>query len=206
MPSRRGGYRRERSSRSHRQHEAIEDENRTLRPILDHDTQTQETSLSASTPEPFSSLQPEDQKRPLNLMDLRCAPQNRGGKSRSAQKSEKQEGDSTGGSGSKLKPDSNCGDVNGKEDASAGGSGTGLNLGSDSGEIEGYGADSEKGNQNAEGMNSYNEVDDDEAVKRLEELRLSAGEPELSEELLSINKQLQEDEVLVNDASVLFKS
>lgn len=39
------------------------------------------------------------------------------------------------------------------------------------------------------------EDDEDDVVKRLERLRLFGEEPDLSEELLSINDQLQEDEV-----------
>lgn len=80
---------------------------------------------------------------------------------------------SSGGSGSKLELDSNCGGVDGREEVSA-------ELGSGD------------GNQRAD-----SEVDEDEIVKRFQKLRLSAEEVELSEELLSINQQLQEDEVLM---------
>ena len=62
-------------------------------------------------------------------------------------------------------------------------------------------ASASAGNQRAvEGNSSSHsdEIDEDLIVKRLEELRFSAQEPELTEELLSINKQLQEDEVLLN--------
>lgn len=76
------------------------------------------------------------------------------------------------GSGSKLELDSNCGGVDGREEVSA--------------EL-----DSVDGNQRAD-----SEVNEDEIVKRLQELRFSAQEVELSEELLSINQQLQEDELL----------
>ncbi|XP_047943516.1 E3 ubiquitin-protein ligase RNF14 [Salvia hispanica] len=60
-------------------------------------------------------------------------------------------------------------------------------------------ASASAGNQRAvEGNSSSHsdEIDEDLIVKRLEELRFSAQEPELTEELLSINKQLQEDELL----------
>lgn len=77
------------------------------------------------------------------------------------------------GSGSKLELDSNCGGVDGREEVSA--------------EL-----DSVDGNQRAD-----SEVNEDEIVKRLQELKLSVQEVELSEELLSINQQLQEDEVLM---------
>ncbi|XP_057799173.1 uncharacterized protein LOC131015000 [Salvia miltiorrhiza] len=49
--------------------------------------------------------------------------------------------------------------------------------------------------------NSHNdEIHEDEIVKRLEELRFSAEELELTEALLSINKQLQEDELLAMES------
>ncbi|KAI3469163.1 hypothetical protein Pfo_025826 [Paulownia fortunei] len=198
MSSRRGGYRRERNTVSHRQDYQTK-ENWTLRPILDQDIQTHETSSSASTPEPFSSLPPKDQKRPQSRRNSRWAPRNRGGKSRFVKKSEKEEEDSIGGSGPRLQLDSNCGDINGKEEGSAGGSGSELNLDSKNGELKVYRADSEKGQEKV-GLNPSNDGDEDETVKRLEELRLGDEEPELSEELLSINEQLQEDELLAMES------
>lgn len=84
------------------------------------------------------------------------------------------------GSTAESQHDPNSSGVDGKEEASAG----------------------KKGNQRAEGgtSNSHNdEIDEDEIVKRLEELSFSAEEPELTDALLSINKQLQEDEVLASE-------
>ncbi|KAK6140966.1 hypothetical protein DH2020_025284 [Rehmannia glutinosa] len=180
--SRRGGHRRDRSTASHRQHQQT-DENWTLRPILDHPyTLTHEASSSPSSSHPI------DQKRPQIRRNSKWAPRNRGGKSRFVKKSEKEEEDSN--DESSLNIDSNCDDIIGKDEGSASGSGSGINLGSDNGEIKGYRADSEY----IEVIKSSSEVDEDETVKRLKELRLSVEEPELPEELLAINQQLQEDE------------
>ncbi|KAL0313561.1 UNVERIFIED_CONTAM: hypothetical protein Sradi_5755400 [Sesamum radiatum] len=98
------------------------------------------------------------------------------------QNSEKEEEDLNGGSESRPELDSSSGDINGKEEGSAGGLSSGLNV------------ENEKREEKVECLNSSNEADEDESIKRLEELRLSVDEPELSEEMLSINKQLQEDE------------
>ncbi|XP_023736262.1 uncharacterized protein LOC111884171 [Lactuca sativa] len=55
---------------------------------------------------------------------------------------------------------------------------------------EGFGADKD----------DVQEDDEDDVVKRLERLRLFGEEPDLSEELLSINDQLQEDEILAMES------
>ncbi|PIN22822.1 putative E3 ubiquitin ligase [Handroanthus impetiginosus] len=189
MSSRRGGYRRGRSTNSHRQRHQTH-ENWTLKPILDHDIQTDETSSAPSTP----------QNRPENRRNTRWAPRNRGGKSRFVKNSEKVEEGSYGGSSSRLNFDSNCGDLNEREEGFSGASSLNLNSDSDygghNGENKGDRADSGKGQEKVEELNSSNEGDEDEVVRRLEELRLSVEESELSEEVLSINKQLQEDELL----------
>ncbi|KAH6817998.1 hypothetical protein C2S51_001601 [Perilla frutescens var. frutescens] len=168
MPPKRGAYRTGRNDNSRTHHHQL-DENWTVRPLLHRH---HEASSSAAEPS-SSNLR---QKGPQNQGGFSWLPKNRG------EKSPIDEGDSSsispicgkeeasaGGSGSKLELDSNCDGVDGRGEASAE-----LNLASD--------------NQGAEG--------DDEIVKRLQELTLCAEQPELSEELLSINKQLQEDELL----------
>ncbi|KAL0329048.1 UNVERIFIED_CONTAM: hypothetical protein Sradi_4891500 [Sesamum radiatum] len=179
-----GGSRRGRSTAPYRQDNYQTEENWTLRPILDHKVQTHETSSSASTPEPFPGSQSIDKRRPQSGRNSRWAPRSRGANSRCVKDSEKEEEDLNGGSESRLELDSSSGDINGKEGGSAAGLGSGLNV------------DSEKREEKVEGLNLSNETDEDESIKRLEELRLSIDEPELSEEMLSINKQLQEDEML----------
>ncbi|XP_011082356.1 E3 ubiquitin-protein ligase RNF14 [Sesamum indicum] len=186
MSSRKGGARgstRGRSTGSYRQRNYQTEENWTLRPILDHKVQTHETSSSASAPEPFPGSQSIDQRRPRTGMN-RWAPRSRGGNSLCIKNSEEEEEDLNGGSESRPELDSSSGDLNGKEEGSAGGLSSGLNV------------DSEKREEKVEGLSSSNEADEDESIKRLEELRLNVDEPELSEEMLSINKQLQEDEML----------
>ncbi|KAL0331762.1 UNVERIFIED_CONTAM: E3 ubiquitin-protein ligase [Sesamum angustifolium] len=179
-----GGSRRGRSTAPYRQDNFQTGENWTLRPILDHKVQTHETSSSASTPEPFPGSQSIDKRRPQSGRNSRWAPRSRGANSRCVKDSEKEEEDLNGGSESRPELDSSSGDINGKEEGSAAGLGSGLNV------------DSEKREEKVEGLNLSNETDEDESIKRLEELRLSVDEPELSEEMLSINKQLQEDEML----------
>lgn len=182
MASRGGGdyrTRERRSSRCHRQNHQLDDQNWTLTPILDAHTPNEETSSSTSTPQ--------DQKFPQNSVKFSWEPKNRGKKSRSARKCQKQV---VADSSSKVEPGSgsNFGGVNGKEESS--GSGAGLEISSDTVEIQ--------GNKKDGGMKSNCEVDgDDEIVERLKEFRLSAEEHELPEELVSINNQLQEDEVLL---------
>ncbi|KAK4389934.1 E3 ubiquitin-protein ligase [Sesamum angolense] len=155
-----GGSRRGRSTAPYRQDNYQTEENWTLRPILDHKVQTQETSSSASTPEPFPGSQSMDKRRPQTGRNSRWAPRSRGANSRCVKDSEKEEEDLNGGSESRPELDSSS-VKNGKKK---------LNL--------------------------SNETDEDESIKRLEELRLSVDEPELSAEMLSTNKQLQEDEML----------
>ncbi|KAL4570468.1 hypothetical protein LXL04_026123 [Taraxacum kok-saghyz] len=62
----------------------------------------------------------------------------------------------------------------------------------------------QKGKESSEGVNAkkddVKEEDDDDVVKRLKRLRLIGEEPDLSEELLSVNDQLQEDEVLAMES------
>ncbi|KAL7123625.1 hypothetical protein ACP275_01G117500 [Erythranthe tilingii] len=88
-------------------------------------------------------------------------------------------------------PDRNSADPNGKEDDN---SAVALNLCS---------VDSEKGKEKVEiKLNSINEVEEDDIVQRfLQDLRLSVQEPDdLSDELLSINQQLQDDELLAMES------
>ncbi|KAH6778785.1 NDR1/HIN1-like 8, partial [Perilla frutescens var. hirtella] len=168
MPPKRGAYRSGRNNNSRTHHHQL-DENWSVRPLFDRHHEA-----SSSAAEPSSSNLP--QKAPQNQGGFSWLPKNRGeespideGDSSSISPICGKEEASAGGSGSKLELDSNCDGVDGRGEASAE-----LNLASD--------------NQGAEG--------DDEIVKRLQELTLCAEEPELSEELLSINKQLQEDELL----------
>ncbi|KAG8374601.1 hypothetical protein BUALT_Bualt10G0012400 [Buddleja alternifolia] len=106
--------------------------------------------------------------------------QNRGAKSQLVNKSEKgkevEEG-SNAGSVSRLQFDSNCGNINETDENCVSG-------------VE--------GSSSSDGIG---EEDDDVGVKRLEEeLRLSVEQLGLSEELMSINNQLQEDELLAMES------
>ncbi|GER34657.1 RING/U-box superfamily protein [Striga asiatica] len=125
----------------------------------------------------------------LRNRDSRWAPKNRGGgKSRLAGRSrKKEEGENVACSSSSLNLDSGSCYVNGEESGSVGGSGLGMNVGPDNGETEGCEATEELGSGN-----------EDDALSRLKELSFSV-EPEL-EELLAVNRLLQEDELLAMES------
>ncbi|CAA0843265.1 NDR1/HIN1-like 8 [Striga hermonthica] len=156
-----------------------------------HNTQTAHvTPPSPSTSEPSSSSPQNNQRRALFGRDSRWAPKNRGGgKSRLAGRSrKKEEGENVECSSSSLNLDSGSCYVNGEDSRSVGGSGVGMNVGPDNGETEGCEATEESGSGN-----------EDDALSRLKEMSFNV-EPELEEQLLAVNRLLQEDELLAMES------
>ncbi|KAL3817919.1 hypothetical protein ACJIZ3_003824 [Penstemon smallii] len=205
--SRKGGHRRGKNNAPFHHHQN------------NYQTDEYNSNQNQDNDAPSSELHQKDQKRPQNRRNSRWVSRNSGFKPQSVKKYEIKE-DSNGGPGSKSEPDSNCDDGREKEEdpatgsgsklkldskddnPSAGGSGSKLIHDSNNGKIEMCRDDKGKGVEKAEGSNSSGEIDDedDDPVKRLDELRLRVEEVKLSEELLSINNQLQEDELLVMES------
>ncbi|GER43693.1 E3 ubiquitin-protein ligase RNF14 [Striga asiatica] len=155
-----------------------------------------------STPEPSSISNQNNQGRRAQFRrNSRWAPRNRGGKSHFVNKSEEKVGGDEDEaecsiSSSQIYSDA-AGEVKVEESDLVGVSGSGLDVGANNGEPEGYRAECERGQETTEGLDSGKE---DETLKRLKELSLSVEEPELEEELLAINQQLQEDELLAMES------
>lgn len=190
MSSRKGGYRRGKQEKSHRQDRKI-DENWTVRPIDDHE-HVRESQEIVSTPEPDNLestsssavplLLPESisryQKRAQSRRNSRWANQNRVaqmGKSQVVRKAElgfAKEEDSAGS----FDPTLN------------------LDLKNDKNEVNKEKKEKEEESIGGSRLKEENEVVD--VGKRLEELRISVQEPKMSEEQLKLNDQLQEDELL----------
>ncbi|XP_051114586.1 uncharacterized protein LOC127240137 [Andrographis paniculata] len=189
--SSRSGY-----SRGSRHQRWESDEGYAARPILDRG----ESSSSATTASRgfFTSSRAGGRTRPRGSGNSRSATRNRGGRSWLVKNLEKERPADSGGESSTIerredpcresstipKLDLDRGCVDGGDGVS--GSASGLDRDSDNGEIRAGGR-----------SGSVDVFDEDKSIRRLEELRLRAGEaPELSEEMLSANKQLQEDELL----------
>lgn len=172
MSPRRGAYRGGRNnSRTPHHHK-----NWTVRPVVDRQTQ-EETS---SSPESCSNLHQQRRQDQGELSWLPKNPNNDGSKSEFQLGVKEASG---GGSGSKSELDY------GSKRAPTGGKGSEIAEGENS--------------TSTSNLNSHTdgEVGEDLVVRRLEELRLKVKEPQLSDEVLSINEQLQEDEVLAINCS-----
>lgn len=198
MSSRRGGYRR---GAHHGRHQT--DECSAARPIPDQAFLIHEASSSlASTPAGFSSFHPKERIRPQHRWNSRP----RGGKSRHVNKSDKGREGSGGASNTSSNVDSDCDNLR-KGEISAGELGLGLNRDPNDAEIKGDGDDGGKGKgKKIEEVKASDAVDEHEAIRRLEGLGLSAELGlELSEEMVTVNRQLQEDEVSVNTYLVILE-
>lgn len=175
MPPRRGDYRGGRNNSRTPHHHQSWT-------VVDRQTQEQPSS---SSPQSCSNLPQERRQDQGDFSQLPKNPNNEGSNSEFQLGVREASG---GGSGSKLELDY------GSNKAPTGGDGSDRAEGENSTSIS---------NSNSQSNNG--EVGEDVAVRRLEELRLEAVEPQLSDEDLSINEQLQEDEVSAIHCSIFFK-